>query len=328
MKDFLVDVPVLIFFFSRPEQTKEVFKAVKESRPSQLFLIQDGPRESNKDDIANIIACREIFENIDWDCQVFKNYSDKNLGLGFRMKTGMEWVFDHVDRIIRIEDDAVPSVSWIQFCAELLEKYKDDTRIASIAGVNHLGIYDNGGFDYFFSSGGSVAAFATWKRAWKNYDYDISFTNSSYYTNLLLKNYGHSYIRRREKKRIASEKYLKDNNLKRNSWSIPMGFMYRLQNQLQIVPKVNMITNIGTVEGGTNSDGTLLAIPKKTQKIFLAKRYELKFPLHHPQYVINDSVFQDKVRTILYGGNSPIKRFLYFSEKAIRVFLVRYLKIR
>ncbi len=327
MKDFLIDVPVAIFFFGKPVQTQEVFKAVKEARPSKLFLIQDGARNENEKDIANIQACRDIFENIDWNCKVFKNYEEQNLGCGTRMKTGMEWIFEHVDRVIRIEDDAVPSISWIQFCAELLEKYKHDTRIASIAGVNHLGIYENGGYDYFFSGGSSVAAFATWKRAWENYDYDISFINSEYYLDLLLKNYEHPYIKRAERARINNLKYSIDNDMKRNSWSIPLGYMYRLQSQLQIVPRVNMITNIGTVKGATNGDGTLRAIPKKTQRIFLAKRYEIKFPLHHPLYVIKDVIFQEKIREILNGGSNPIKRFMYYVEKAFRIFIVRILKI-
>lgn len=327
MKDYLIDVPVAIFFFGRPMQTKEVFEAVRKARPSKLFLIQDGAREEKKEDIKNIQECRKIFDEIDWNCQVFKNYSNSNLGLGYRMISGMDWIFEHVDRVIRIEDDAVPSISWIQFCAELLERYKNDTRIATIAGVNHLGIYKNGGYDYIFSSGSSVAAFATWKRAWVNYDYDVSFVDNEYYLDLLLKNYEYSYIRKAERRRINKLKLLRGNNKARNSWSIPLGYLYRLQHQLQIVPKVNMVTNIGTVAGATNGDGTLRAIPKKTQKVFLAKRYELEFPLCHPKYVIKDVIFQEKIREIINGGSNPIKRFLYLSEKAIRVFLVRFLKI-
>ena len=43
MKPFLVDVPVLILFFNRPQQLSQVFEQVRNARPSKLFLYQDGP---------------------------------------------------------------------------------------------------------------------------------------------------------------------------------------------------------------------------------------------------------------------------------------------
>ena len=42
MKSALVDVPVLILFFNRPQQLSQVFEQVKKARPSRLFLYQDG----------------------------------------------------------------------------------------------------------------------------------------------------------------------------------------------------------------------------------------------------------------------------------------------
>ena len=44
MKSALVDVPVLILFFNRPQQLSQVFEQVKKARPSRLFLYQDGAR--------------------------------------------------------------------------------------------------------------------------------------------------------------------------------------------------------------------------------------------------------------------------------------------
>ena len=58
MKPALVDVPVLILFFNRPQQLSQVFEQVKKARPSRLFLYQDGAR--NEHDLPEIKACREI----------------------------------------------------------------------------------------------------------------------------------------------------------------------------------------------------------------------------------------------------------------------------
>ena len=78
MKSALVDVPVLILFFNRPQQLSQVFEQVKKARPSRLFLYQDGAR--NERDLPGIEACREIVSQIDWECEVERLYQEKNFG--------------------------------------------------------------------------------------------------------------------------------------------------------------------------------------------------------------------------------------------------------
>ena len=81
MKSALVDVPVLILFFNRPQQLSQVFEQVKKARPSRLFLYQDGAR--NERDLPGIKACREIVSQIDWECEVERLYQEKNFGVHF-----------------------------------------------------------------------------------------------------------------------------------------------------------------------------------------------------------------------------------------------------
>ena len=54
MKDFKIDVPVLLIFFARPETFEKVFEVIREARPSTLLLWQDGPREGRPDDVEGI----------------------------------------------------------------------------------------------------------------------------------------------------------------------------------------------------------------------------------------------------------------------------------
>lgn len=75
MKPALVDVPVLILFFNRPQQLSQVFEQVKKARPSRLFLYQDGAR--NEHDLPGIKACREIVSQIDWECEVERFYQER-----------------------------------------------------------------------------------------------------------------------------------------------------------------------------------------------------------------------------------------------------------
>ena len=134
MKPALVDVPVLILFFNRPQQLSQVFEQVKKARPSRLFLYQDGAR--NEHDLPGIKACREIVSQIDWECEVERFYQEKNFGCDPSEYISQKWAFSKVDKCIVLEDDDVPSVSFFRFCKEMLDKYEHDTRISMIAGFN------------------------------------------------------------------------------------------------------------------------------------------------------------------------------------------------
>ena len=61
-----IDISVLILFFNRPDHLSQVFTEVKKARPARLFLYQDGPRGER--DMAGIMACRKVVEDIDWEC--------------------------------------------------------------------------------------------------------------------------------------------------------------------------------------------------------------------------------------------------------------------
>ncbi len=81
-------------------------------------------------------ASRAVIESVDWDCEVLTNYSDKNLGCGRRIASGIEWVFSKVEEAIFLEDDCLPVYSFFKYCQELLEYYRHDERVMTINGTN------------------------------------------------------------------------------------------------------------------------------------------------------------------------------------------------
>ena len=85
MDKFKVDVPVALIFFNRPDTFEKVFDCVRRTKPSKLFLIQDGARSNKPNDKHNIDKCREICSHIDWECEVYKDFSEVNLGCGRRI---------------------------------------------------------------------------------------------------------------------------------------------------------------------------------------------------------------------------------------------------
>lgn len=298
MKQYEIDIPVALIFFNRPEPLKEVFNAIKEAKPSKLFLIQDGKRSNRCDDVENINRCREIVDKVDWKCDVYKNYSDDNLGCGMRVFSGISWAFEIVDRLCIIEDDCVPSKDFFRFAKELLEKYKDDTRIDMISGMNNLITYDNTPYSYIFSKEGSIWGWATWKRTWETIDYNMDFILDEDAVRLL-KN---SIRPKRTAKKLLEMGLEKrkelDNGGQLSAWSYQRGMNMFLNSGLIIIPQKNLVSNIGLTSESVHTVASIKKVPKAEQQLYFMKTYKLDYPLTHPKYVIEDVEFKNKLNRI------------------------------
>lgn len=314
MKKYLVDVPVRVNIWIRPECQKRQFHIIKKARPSILFLQSDGGR--NEKEWEAIYANRKLIdEGIDWECTVYRFYEDHNNGLYAMAKKVAEFIWRTVDRCIFLEDDVLPSVSYFRFCAELLEKYKDDQRIEAICGMNHLGKYEAVQSDYFFSRQGSIWGMATWKRTYLERGI-FEYAKDAYVMKVLKeRTKNNPTIWRRLRGYAHNELY---------EGHMPAGefwheFHMYAQNRVQIIPKVNLISNIGCTEDSAHMD-SLNQMPHGIRRIFNMKTYEIAFPLKHPRYVMPD-VFYEKKRNQIMAYNTPMRHFFRLTERTlIKVF--------
>ena len=162
------DIAVLLLFFNRPSTFKLVFEEVKKARPSRLFLYQDGQR--GEKDMAGIEACRKIAEDIDWECDVRKNFQTRNYGCDPSGYMAHKWAFSLADKCIVLEDDVVPSQSFFPFCKEMLDRYENDERITMVAGFNTDEVTTDVPYSYFFTSVFSIWGWASWRRVVEKWD--------------------------------------------------------------------------------------------------------------------------------------------------------------
>jgi hypothetical protein len=169
-----MNTPVVLIVFNRPDPTAQVFAAIREAQPSQLFLISDGPRANRPDDLEKCRAVRAVIDQVDWPCDVQTNYAEKNMGCKYRVASGLDWVFSVVEEAIILEDDCLPHPSFFKYCEELLEKYRDDRRIGIISGHNNLFGYRRSADSYYYSNIPYIWGWATWRRTWEAYDFNIS----------------------------------------------------------------------------------------------------------------------------------------------------------
>ena len=320
LKPYLVDVPVRVNIWIRPESQRRQFEILKEARPSTMFLISDGGR--NEREWEAIKQNRALFDNeIDWECTVYKLYEDENRGLYTMSKKGAELIWSHVDRCIFLEDDHLVSVSYFKFCAELLEKYKNDTRIVAIASMNYAGEWKDCTSDYFFCERGAIWALASWKRSYEARDPSHKYGKDPYTMSLLKERTKHvKYMYK------TIEGYAK-NPLYGNhaaGGEFYNRFAVYSQNQLYIVPKYNMMCNIGCTPDAAHADEYNL-MPRAVKKLFNMKTYELEFPLKHPEYVIPDQNYR-RCEDKTLGRGYPMLRFFRRIEAVMLAFRYRGLK--
>ncbi len=168
--EYKTKIPVAIVVFNRLDCVQENIKAIRVAAPPRLYVISDGPRDNVPGEDEKVNAVRKYIEdNVDWDCELIKIYSDKNMGCDKRSASGYNEVFAHEEMAILIEDDAIAARSFFPYCEKMLEYYKDDPRVFMVAGQNRMPDYVTDK-DYLFSVSPSKYVWGTWKRAWDMYD--------------------------------------------------------------------------------------------------------------------------------------------------------------
>lgn len=166
---------IAYIIFNRPRHTAKTFAVIRAQRPSKLFIIADGPRVGHPTDTASCFETRAIVEHIDWPCEVHRNYADQNMGCKRRVSSGLNWVFEHVESAIILEDDCLPHDDFFMFCDDLLERYKNNSKVWVITGNNFQDGRRRGDAAYYFSKYNHCWGWATWRRAWNHYRVDIPF---------------------------------------------------------------------------------------------------------------------------------------------------------
>lgn len=299
MKPWKNDVAVLLIFFVRDDVFSQTFEAVRQARPRKLLLWQDGARSNRPDDIEGIERCRKIVENIDWDCEVHRNYQTRNWGCDPSTFLSHKWAFSIVDKCIILEDDCVASQSFFVYCKELLDRYENDTRINRICGMCNLENYESP-YDYLFSSVGSGPGFGTWKRVADLWDDNYSFLNDKYDMNKFLSKFNTLDDRKYHK---TCEEH---SNEGKAHWETIYSYACQLNNQLVIIPTKNLIHNIGIgVDNSVHSNLTLELVLPQLRQLTYQPSYEIDFPLKHPRYVFEDVDYLNK-RLHLMGRKSKL----------------------
>lgn len=286
--------PILFLIFNRPNTTKRVFAEIRKAKPNYLFIASDGPRESKEGEKKIVEKTRKmVLDGVDWNCEVKTLFRDKNLGCKYAVSGSIDWFFEQVEEGIILEDDCLPNQSFFRFCEELLKKYRNDEKISMISGDNFQFGWKNNANSYYFSKYCHIWGWATWRRAWKNYDVKIKtfpeFLKSKKIESIF------------DKKEV--QKYWLGilNNAykgKIDTWDYQWVYSVWMQDGLCILPNVNLVSNIGCENGTHMQQGS------KKSKVSEMVVENMEFPLTHPKEIkqnieAEEKFFDDIIRTSL-----------------------------
>jgi hypothetical protein len=268
--------PILLLIFNRPDLTQKVFNRIREARPERFYVAADGPRQNRPGDLELCEEAREVAMEVDWPCEVKTLLRDENLGCGIAVSQATTWFFEQESEGIILEDDCLPHTTFFRFCDELLDRYRDDERVAVISGNNYQKRNRISDASYYFSIYTQTCGWATWRRTWQHFDSELNLWHQLRNTTWLKDLFGDSDVAQFWKS-MFDMVHAGRNDI----WDIQLTYSCWIQSGLTILPTVNLVTNIGYGERATHSqspDDPLANLPALA----------MRFPLKHPIYIMRD----------------------------------------
>jgi len=280
--------PILFVIFNRPNNTRQVFEAIRKIKPAKLYIAADGARRNKVGEDKLCAETRKVVENIDWACEVKRKYSDVNLGCEIGVSSAITWFFENVEQGIILEDDCLPDLSFFNFCQELLERYKDVDKVKIISGSNlHFG-KKYGEESYFFSSLPTVWGWATWRRAWDLFDLEMEGLEEYISSNKM-----YELFKDRKMVDFWSNhfRHVKYKNI--DTWDAQWLYAILKNKGVGIMPNVNLISNIGFGKGSTHTK----EVDTPLNKIPLEKISTL---IHPKSIIVNEKADEHLFYTLFY----------------------------
>jgi len=315
--------PVLFLVFNRPIHTERVFSRIREAQPLRLYVACDGARPENHHDNLKIAEVKSIVSRVDWNCDLRTLYRDTNLGCGLAVSSAIDWFFEYEEEGIILEDDCLPSNSFFLFCDEMLNLYRNEERIALVAGYNKAQEWKSDKYDYFYSQLGAIWGWATWRRAWCYYDFQMNSLENLVSSNWFVDNLGLEVGLRRQRQLLNAKALVASQRL--DTWDYQWACARHVQNGMSCMPARSLITNIGFDNEATHTK-------QAKQDSIVAQ--ELSFPLRVNPAIIPDTSFDElllpdrsrfryvfsRIKALIINAFSTVQKFLKPSLRITKLF--------
>lgn len=293
----IIKTPVVLFTFKRSDTVLRIIDVLRLSKPQKIYIFSDGPRRD--DEVEQIKNARKVIvEAIDWECEIIKVFHEKNVGVFGQIALGAKYVFEKEKRAIFIEDDNLPSPTFLSYCEEMLDKYEHEEKIVWVCGTNYESESAYLDTDYVFTKNMLPCGWASWSEKFlKYYQFDFSLLNSRKNIRRIRKNYEMKSLYRQQMRNYKAEHYREVHNMRYASWDFHMAMSIRYFDLYGIAPRLNQIRNIG-VDIYSSHGGTSMSHPN-TDKFCEIPVGELSFPLKGPDKIAINKQFEKNTNKII-----------------------------
>lgn len=239
-------VHVAVFAYNRPKHLMNVLSdlsAMEEAGRAHVRIYIDGPKDK-----AGEAASLEVLNvaKLEWSFARLEVVSrSENLGLAKSIIGGVSEMTDEFGEVVVIEDDLRLSPHFLRYMNDGLATYRDTPSVYSIHGYCYPVREDLP--ETFFLRGADCWGWATWSRAWKEFDPDAQ--------GLLERVEGGGLSRQFDLDRAYPyTKMLHDNARGRNdSWAIRWHATAFLDGAMTLYPGNTLVLNAGLDGSGTHS---------------------------------------------------------------------------
>ncbi len=258
--------PIALFVYNRPEHTRRTLNYLQKNLladESRLFIFSDAPKTDS--DQAKVEQVRRHIKDVTGFKAVKVLEQKKNLGLANSIIDGVTQLVNEYGKVIVFEDDLLSSVYTLQYFNEALTRYRDEEKVMHI-GAYMYNLGDKKLPQTFFYRAASSWGWATWARAWKDFEPDIE---------QLIKQFDKEKINRFSIE--GTMNFWKQVNEfkagKNNSWAIRWYASVFLKGGLTLNPSASLINNIGNDGSGIHSNN------EDMYQVKIAKKAVTQFPV-------------------------------------------------
>lgn len=237
--------PIALFAYNRPTHTRKTIEALARNdgaSESILYIFSDQAKSLAAVEAVNEV--RSFIHDISGFKEVIIIEQTENFGLAKSIISGVTNLCGKYGRVIVLEDDIETSPFFLKFMNESLDFYENTPEVMHISGCRYP-VDSFGSEDTFFLHVPLCWGWATWQRAWVNFEKNIS----------LMKRFDTSMKRHFDfENSYTYWKQLESNKEgKMDTWFVFWYANIFLQDGLSLFPARSLVNNIGMDESGTHS---------------------------------------------------------------------------
>jgi len=257
--------PIALFVYNRPEHTRRTLSYLQKNLladESRLFIFSDGAKTPA--DEPKVEQVRQLIKEVSGFRSVKIINSKQNLGLANSIIKGVTQLVNEYGKVIVFEDDLLSSTHALQYFNEALTRYTNEEKVMHI-GAYMFDLDDKKLPETFFYRIATSWGWATWARAWKDFEPDID-----------------KLIAQFDKPKISHfsidgtgnfwKQMMEFKTGKNNSWAIRWYASIFLKGGLVLNPSHSLVENIGHDGTGVHSN------VETTYQVKINKKQVRKFP--------------------------------------------------